>query len=356
MTKNSREKKRARDAKIMNLLSAVVLLAALAVVVAVGVRNIPEGDHSGEAALRVGDTTYTAAQCSYFYESLRQSLMSSASSGALLGLDPNEPLDGQSCPLMEEGGTWADYLWQETCRQIQEVTALAAEGEQRGCTLSDDDASELTYLPEYFSMEAAEAGYSDADSYLQSLYGGSMDLDVLTELRRLIGLADACENQQMLSYSFSDAELDAYYQDHLYEFSDYSYLYAFLGEDSEAEAQLLGAESPDAFRSLTAELTGSDCLTVEAVSGSELGDPSLPDIAWLVDPAREEGDTYAGHAGEHRYILCFLSRDDHGYAGGEDQWKTIASARLRSEAVEEWKAQLMDSYPLEALDGAQYVG
>ena len=339
----------------MNILAVAVLLAALAVVIAVNVRNIPEGDRSDKPALRVGDTTYTAAQCNYFYESFRQSLLGSAESGALLGLDLSVPLDQQDCPLDEGGGTWADYLWKATCDQIQEVTVLSKEGERLGCTLSDNDVSELTYLPEYYEVEAAQAGYSDADSYLRALYGDAMDLEVLSELRRCVALAEACENQQMLSYHFSDAELEDYYNSHLNEFCDYSYLYAFLGDQAEAESQLMEAEDPDLFRSLAKSLTGTDCLEIKDVPGSELGDPGLPDIAWLTDSSRKEGDTYAGQSGEHRYVLYFLSRDDHGYAGGEDQWKTIASARLRSEAVEEWKDQLMESSPIEVLDGAQYV-
>ena len=93
------------------------------------------------------------------------------------------------------------------------------------------------------------------------------------------------------------------------------------------------------------------------VLGSELGDAGAADIAWLTDGDRRDGDVYAGQTGETWFVLYFLQRSDNGFLmGEEEQWKTIASARLRSEALAAWEEELMAACPPEELPGVEAVG
>ena len=342
----------------MTVLAAVVLLSAAVLAVLLASGRLSSGGRGRTPALRIGGVSYTAAECSYFYQSLYQTLLQAANGGeAWLGLDPGRPLDEQPCPLDEQGGTWAAYLLEKTCAQMAETTALWQSALEAGETLTEDAQAELAYLPEYYALEAADAGYGSADAYLAAQYGAGMDVRTLQTLTERIRLAQQCENRQLLAFSFDDAQLQAYYAAHLGAFSTYSYLYAYLGAaSSETAAALCRADSREAFERLAQEYTGRACHLLDGVAGDELGDAAQPDVAWLLDGARRPGDTYAGRAGESLYVLYFLSRDDGGFSAGETHWKTVAAARLRAAQLASWKAERTAACPVETLPGAKFIG
>ena len=353
--------KKAKENRTATAAAIIALTAAVIGAVFLGLGKDFWKASFGDPALRIGDITYSAAQCNYYFYSAYHAVLDSASGAEdLIGLDPSLPLDQQDCPLSEEGESWYEYLWNSAKEEMWRNTALYLDAESQGMTLSKEDQSEIANLEEYYMLQAADAGYDSADDYLSAVYGEGMTVELLKELMERQLLAQDYENQVELSYSFSEEELRKYYTEHSYEFSNYTYLYAYVGsgEDAEQTAQdLCEAESREAFEAAARAATGRDCYEMSEISGSELGDPSLSDIAWLTDAARQAGDTYAGQAGEDWFVLWFLQRSDNGFLTGEDeQWKTIASARLRSEKLGQWEDSLMEACPVEELDGAEAVG
>ena len=353
--------KKAKENRIATAAALIALTVAVVGAVLLGLGKDFWKASSEDPALRIGDITYSAAQCNYYFYSAYHAVLDSASgSEDLIGLDPSLPLDQQDCPLSEEGENWYEYLWNSAKEEMWRSTSLFLDAERQGMTLSEEDQSEIANLEEYYMLQAADAGYDSADDYLSAVYGEGMTVELLKELMERQLLAEDYENQVELSYSFSEEELREYYTEHSYEFSNYTYLYAYVGsgEDAEQTARdLCEAESREDFEAAARTATGRDCYEMSQLSGSELGDPSLPDIAWLTDTNRQPGDTYAGQAGEDWFVLWFLQRSDNGFLTGEDeQWKTIASAHLRSEKLEQWEDSLMEDYPVEELSGAEAVG
>lgn len=345
-TKNPRSNSQNPIQSKRNLILALVVLG-LAVVGGIIILFGSNGHaESSQTALQIGEMKYTVAECRYLYGNALQELQDSASDTAvMLGLDFSKPLDQQACPL-EEQGSWADYLWNSVCDQLMEVTALCQEADVRGYTLPESKQQELQQLPEYISTAASEAGFQQVESFLEKQYGPGVTMESIQSITEKMMLAEALRNDEMLSYDFSEEELQTYYQEHLQQFSEYSYLYAFLGADSTEEqiTDLTAAESEEEFQQLAETFTGRECYTLNGIPGNELGDSTQEDVAWLVDQQRNAGDTYVGHDGDNRYVLYFLKRDDLGFSQGQgEQWKTVAAGYLREERLQQWLDALLQS-------------
>ena len=265
------------------------------------------GTADGDAtALTIGEETFTLAECNALYAMIRDQLISGAgANAAMMGLDLSRPLNEQPCTISEEEQTWHDYVKESALDQLVETEAVCAAAGIAG--------------------EEPEP----ADTFVQTISNRQ-------------SLSDSYKQEKMQAFTFSEEEVTQYYKDHARQYATFTYLNAFVGNVDDPAAEkasesLLAAADAEEFKETAREHTGQAPYELAGVSGGELGDETAPDVKWLTDPVRKEGDTWIGGSGQAGYVLFFCARDDHGY--GEEErgaWFDMAQEGLANEALDAW--------------------
>lgn len=317
---------------IMIVLAAAAAIAVLFLVVWNAISQSGFLKQS-KKAFQVGEESYTVAEVNYYYFS------------ALYALSDRMPFDID----------WHDYIVEQEERRLAEVSSEYQEALAEGYTEDAVIRNNIENAVEYHRMSAAEKGYSDLDSYLGAEYG-LMNEQMLRNLLKQELIAGSYENDWKNSCEFGDEELYDYYEQHLYEYSTYSYLYAYAGKDVTGLDAFRGIESEEEFRNITKEYTGTDCYEIMDVPGSELGEAQTEDLRWISDSSRKEGDLYFGESEAGCYVLYFLNSSDHGFTDQGDQWKIKAQAGLKEERLKEWKSALAEEYGFRECSGFDLVG
>lgn len=310
------------------------------------------GRHSN--AFRVGKRTYSVSEINYYYYSTYYALLESMNGYEnLFGLDVNQDLSEQECPLAEEKMSWKEYILQQAEELLAEISVKYQDAVRNGYSADSVIQSNVENAMEYQKMMAADGQYPDLQAYLQAVYK-DLDEDTLRELLAQEFIAQTYEQDWQNALVFSDEELSSYYESHLFEFSTYSYLYSYVGKDETPISELKEAESEQEFRELTKTLTGLDCYELMDVSGSELGDNTTEDLKWISDVSRKKGDTYIGQSGNDHYVLYYLGSSLQDNIG-DRQWKVKVSAELKKERLIEWNDSLLEKYGSKELFGIRFV-
>lgn len=308
-------------------------------------------------AFRAGDESYTVAELDYYFFGGYQTLKENADGYEMfIGLDGETDLSKKECPLSETGESWREYLLDFATEEITEISVLYQEALSEGYMMNEKDRANIDSGLEYWRMQAAGNGYTSLHTYLSAHYGGGLNESRLSELLKQRAMAERYEAAYEESLIFTKAELQEYYTDHIWEFSSYSYLYAYIGADEKAAEILANAKEEGEFRTLQKNLAGIDCYELRRVSGPELGDAATEDLAWISDVSRKEGDTYIGRSGQDYYVLYFQERDDSGFSEETKNWEKNVSEGLKKQRVKEWKEKLVEKYVTKECFGIRFVG
>ncbi|MCE5188300.1 MAG: hypothetical protein LLF75_03855 [Eubacteriales bacterium] len=312
-------------------------------------------------ALRIGEENYTVAQVNFFYFSALDELVQNADGYSnMLGLDTAKDLSKQPCPLSEDGESWKAYLIRQAEEGLTKVSVLCAEAAKNGMTLDTGAESEIDSELEYYRFLGQKAGYDDFAAYLVKTYGRGMSETILRGLLEKICLADRYEQSVRASFSFTEEQLQQFYREHEYLYSLYTYLMAYVdgSKDTDAISSLLAsAQTAEAFENITLEQTGQACYHMTDVKGSELGDQSSGDVAWLTDSSRQTGDTYVGKTQTAAYVLYFVEHNDNGFREGtDDSWKSDATAALQDESYQDWLSAATGRYTVKEYRSINQAG
>lgn len=270
-----RENKREKQNRQMVVLTILVAVAVLAMILWSVVSRLGFLD-SGKKALQVGDETYTAADVNYYYDTAYRALLESMQGyEQMMGLDVTQDLSVQDCPLADDKMSWRDYLLLQAEDRLAEISVLYQEATKEGYQVDDAIRAQVEQAVEYQRMEhRAESGIGEEG------------------LRRLLTqelVAQAYETDWKEGCVFTEEELDAHYQEHLYEYSTYSYLYAYVGKQYEVADAILETKGEEDFRRVSRELLGTDCYEIMDAPGADLGDRTTEDLLWLSDRDRKSG-------------------------------------------------------------------
>lgn len=292
-------------------------------------------------AVKVGDEAYSAAEMNYFYANAYYEYYDYMN---MFGVDFSAPLQSQECVLMEEG-SWYDYLSDYAKESAHGLAALYQEAMAAGYELSADGeaAVEETMgsLPEY-----AEAnGYSSVKKYISALYGTGMTEEILRDMITKGNLVNEYVNSVAEGFTYSDAELTAYYDEHADEFNTYDISYYFIAAETETVEEEVdhdheegeehdhtvtrvvegGAEKAlaDAV-AVAADIT--DRASFDAAVAAYVDGAVVSDIAaglksnlntayadWVADAARQAGDMETFMSENGAYIVMFNGVDDNKY-------------------------------------------
>ncbi len=188
------------------------------------------------SAATLGDGTLSTAELSYYYYDARRYTAQLAAYG-MTTFDSSKA-DDEQMYNEAENKTYRDYFLEEALKSAQQDKALADEAVKLGHTEDEVQEQVDDYLSSLKS-QATQSGYTYG-SYLRLMYGPYMSNGVLNELctRSLMaGLARNDKSKELFN-SYSQSDLDAYYQEHKDELDtiEYSSLYFPIASVSEKDA------------------------------------------------------------------------------------------------------------------------
>ena len=310
---------------------------------------------NGEAdqAIIIGNQSYSEEELRYCYRSVVEQFLASAKGyEGLLGLDVSKPFSEQDCMLAGDGSSWEDYFMEEALSMLTYLSGTFQEAGTIADSVKTDAENYADLMTSSYRNLAEKAGFASLDEYLSVEAG--IDEAGLRRLAEQSYVGDRYAKQVKASLSFTEEELADYYRDNADRLRKYSYLYVFVGaqgygstSQTECVEKLRTTDTEQQFRQLAKELTGSEAIAISGISKEEIGNPEAEDARWITDSRRTAGDKYVGTNGADSYVLCWISADDNGYPGNEDddaEWKNISRENLVQTAFEAWKRSLIEKY------------
>ena len=320
--------KREKDEQAKDRRSNALYIAIAVIFVIVGivvtVANSKVIERSADA-VTIGNETYTAADVSYFYNTIYNSFVSQNSYYlSVYGLDTSKSLKEQDCPVTD-GGTWYDYFRDQALSSMTSYSLLAQKAEAEGFDASEEVEQSVQETLSDLDASAASAGYTRAQ-YIKAVCGPLVNEKVFERNIRMMALAQAYSNSYSDSLSYTSDEVQAAYDADPKSFQsvDIEYILFSSGAGSDAtdeeKAQLLDeakqkAETAlsryaqgEAFDAIGEDMEGSYAHVAYAANGSS------DMLTWAFDDARQAGDTTVAAYGETGYYaVLFHSRSRNDY-------------------------------------------
>ena len=312
--------KREKDEQAKDRRSNALYIAIAVIFVIVGivvtVANSKVIERSADA-VTIGNETYTAADVSYFYNTIYNSFVSKNSYYlSAYGLDTSKSLKEQDCPVTD-GGTWYDYFRDQALSSMTSYSLLAQKAEAEG--FDGSEAVEQSVQDTFADLDAAadSAGYTRAQ-HIKAVCGPLVNEKVFERNIRMIALAQAYSNSYSDSLSYTSDEVQAAYDadPKSYQSADIEYILftSAAGDDAtdEEKAELLEQAKQKAETALSRYAQGEAFDAIgEDMEGSyahigyaENGASDM--LTWAFDDARQEGDTTVAAYGEKGYYAVLF--------------------------------------------------
>ena len=303
-------------------IATIVISAVLVVVLVVGILFSSNLFYHNFSAVTIGDTSYNAAELSFFYNSSYLNFMSNG--GQYFGPDPAKPLSSQD---YTEDKTWEDFFVDMAVTQLKEVTVLCDAANEEGFVLSEDDQKNLDAQFDSLSAQAENGGFPSVNAMLAQNYGKGVNEKVFKDVIQKVYLANAYRTKMTDSFEYTDEELLAYYEENKENYEKYSFIayYADGSEDAEegikkedamaeakeaADTLVKNVKSQDDFASKVAELSESDS-AVKTQPAAALNEVYKD---WVVDTARKAGDTTVIEGENGYYAIYWIEAQDAHYS------------------------------------------
>ena len=272
-------------------------------------------------ALKVNGTNYSIADVNYQYKYNYMQVYQQYGSYGLI--DTSVPLDQQDSLFGE--GTWDDYFKDAAENALVQKTVYLDAAKAAGYTeLTEDEKAQLEEQMQYLELIAAYNGYPNLNNFLSNYYGNgnnkkTVERNITEEL-----LIQRYQTDLYNSFSYTDAEKDAYYEENADTLDQVRYLYvnvpaaadeaagvtqeAALAAAGEAAAAIAeAADSEEAFRA-AAEEAGYEALENSYVISSFL---SIYDEVERDDLT--EGTVFTHEMTNSVYAIYVLGIEDNHY-------------------------------------------
>ena len=286
------------------------------------------------------------------------------------GLDYTQPMDTQICAVLENGYTWQQYFLEQALMNWHSYQALARVAQDNGLTLDAERQEYLDGLADSLLETAQAQGYETADELVQFNVGVAGDLAAYVAYEELYLIGDVYYTQQEAAIEMTDAEIEAYFDEHADEFAEsgitkdgvYVDVRHILivpegrtpGDEYteeewaaiETQAQelldqwLAGEATEDSFAALanehSADSDGTDGGLYEGVYEGQMV-TNFND--WCFDESRQQGD-YGIVQTEYGYhIMYFVDR--------YPMWTSYAESALLQERAAAIVEEAREAYPME---------
>ncbi|PKM72712.1 MAG: hypothetical protein CVU91_06700 [Firmicutes bacterium HGW-Firmicutes-16] len=333
------QKRRHRRQVVVGVIAAVLIVALF-----IFSSNLP---YTTLSALTIGETGYTAAEYSFFYNLTYNNFVNQY--GDYLqytGLDTTKSLSSQQ---YTEDQTWAQYFQEAAQASMKEMTALYDDAIKNGFELSEEDKTSLDSTITSMQSGYTDAGFTSADAYLAYIYGKGCTVKLVSSLVEKYYIAQSYATEKNDSLTYTGDQLKAYYEENKDNLDQYKYI-AYLvdgsvKDDSSADSADVSA-SPDAAASPSAspdtdaakaaamEIAKgiADSIVANATTEEEFKQAVLAQTLaeatesttqgsslndkyadWLKDASRKAGDTTVVETDSGYYAVYFISRERADY-------------------------------------------
>ena len=278
-------------------------------------------------------------------------------------------------------------MQERALKNAQQVYTLYDAAQADGFQLDADAQAEIDSLPETLSTAASSAGYHDADEYLEELFGKGASLESYKEFVTRQQIAGAYATKKQESFTFSDSELESYYQEHKQDYDTVTYrlFTVAAGDNAKADADAMAADAGTTGEDFakaardhapedSAESYEDDSYTLRA--NANYSSVSTDYADWLFADGRVPGETQVFATSDEGYaVVMFESREDNHYKtvdvrhilvnvakSGEDDTSTDedweACETAINEILEEWEAsdKTEDTFAQMATDHSEDPG
>ena len=163
-------------------------------------------------ALTIGDTDISVAEYSYYYRTSFNNYyqtMYSYFGGEYMPIDTTKSLDKQA---YSEDMTYADYFSSQSIDSLKQLVVLSSEAKKAGFTLPAEQQASLDRTLSNVKTSAQNAN-TTVSNYLSTNFGMGFNMSILEKCVSRELLADAYKTEKENSFTYTDAELDAYYQE-----------------------------------------------------------------------------------------------------------------------------------------------
>ncbi len=171
--------------------------------------------YTATTALTANGTKYTPAQVNYYYGNDYLTMVNTYGQYlSYLGLDSSLGLAGlkdQECS-MTDGGTWRDYFRDQAKSDIQQTRAMLNYAAENGISLTDEEIAEVDAQFADVEETAKSLGYGNADKLYAMNYGSGVTTKVVRAAALDGALVQKTYNEKLNSLSWTDEELEEYYQ------------------------------------------------------------------------------------------------------------------------------------------------
>ena len=350
--------------KVVAIVCAIVFIVAFVLVMIANSGFLA----TRATAVTVNGYKVSAAMYNYFYEDSISTIQEYYGDYWSSIVDPSTPYDEQIFDS-QTGQTWADYFLEYTNDAIAETYAVRDAAVAAGFTLDEETMQYITDSVASLETSAATYNYSSADSFLEGYYGKGCNTENYQEYLTMQYTASAYATQIQTSFTYTDDELQAYYNEHANEYDMVNFrVYMFDGtgasedgtvatnsdgttdstdtteltEEEKAaaleQAEQLGAEMAQASagdeneflrRAYIADFgVAEESATPDAIAQSSIDPDTLKEdytyswstylggtdcADWLFDTSRSYGDTTSITFNSYNCVLFFISRENNDY-------------------------------------------
>jgi len=402
-------KSQKRSSALYGVIAVVFLIALAAAIVwrsNVVAKVAPAATIDGEK--------YTAAEVNFYYQNAYQGFMNNNYYFvSYIGLDPYSSLKTQTINetaaawiSTEAGQTWHDYFMDQALFQMAAVQNGLEAADAEGFAYPDSIQVQHAEAMKALENTASGAGMS-VSQYLKNAMGSTMTEKAYSEQLTRILKFDAYTSAYATGLTYTDAEIEAAYQEGAAYYDEVSYESVYISGAAESTTDADGntvepteEESAEALANAKAladellaavlsgesleELTeGNEDVSYNNISGTTYTGDVVTE--WLFDDARKSGDAAVLESGTAVYVAVFhdrtrdssptidvrhiLIQPDAGTLTAEDEGYEDEQAQLKADALAtaedllaQWKSgeATEDSFAKLAMehsvDGSKYQG
>ena len=162
-----------------------------------------------------GDFELTQGQLQvYYWMEFRNFMSQYGAYASYLGLDATQSLDTQVCAISEESRTWQQFFLEGALNSWKNYRAMAAEADANGFELTETQRSNLENAAEELEQTAVANGFASGLAMLHSSLGAGAELEDYVYFMELYYKANGYYAQIASQFEPTDAELEAYYDEH----------------------------------------------------------------------------------------------------------------------------------------------
>ena len=267
------------------------------------------------------------------------------------GADGRIDLNAASGMAEPENSTWGEFIRYQAEQSLKQVVAYSQAAQAKGLVLTEKDNEEIeAVLAQLRQQYPTGVAYT---TYLESQYGRGMSEAKLRSILEREKLANQYATTEPESYSFSDEELETYYQAHKDDYDFFTYRefrlevpkaeqgasqadVDKLREDTKAKAdEMLGKLTDfDSMKDVAPDYAGEDKPEYVAEDKTLMSKQTLARVPnlemrdWLKDEARQQGDKTVIESGNSYLVVSYGER-------GRDEDKAVHVRHILFGAREE---------------------